>query len=103
MSHYLGVIELVAEEHEVDHIPKTLLRNIHSLMMFQGKIKKLFQDIHNSLGNKKITDFFLADVEFKNESFTKKSLKLISEVYPILLTKIIHSNRGTGQGILPCL
>lgn len=104
LSHVsLLVIELVAEEREFDHIPKTLLRNVHPLMMLQGKIKKLFQDIHNSGGNKKITDFFLANVEFKNESFTKKSLKLISEVYPILLTKIIHWNRGTGQGILPCL
>lgn len=52
------MIELVAEEREVDHIPKTLLCNVHPLMMLQGKIKKLFQDIHNSGGNKKNYRFF---------------------------------------------
>ena len=46
-------------------------------MMFQGKLKELCQDIHNSLGNKKITEFFLVDVEFKNESFVIKSLKCL--------------------------
>ena len=59
LSHVsLLVIELVAEEREVDHIPKTLLCNVHPLMMLQGKIKKLFQDIHNSGGNKKNYRFF---------------------------------------------
>ena len=77
-SHNLEVIGLVAEELEVEHIPKTLLCNIHPLMMFQGQMKGLCLDIHNSLGNKKITDCFLVDVEFKNESFIIKSLKCLS-------------------------
>ena len=33
----------VGEELYVDHIPKTLLCNAHPLMMFQGKIKRLFR------------------------------------------------------------
>ena len=47
-------------------------------MMFQGKIKGLCQDIHNSLGNKKIVESFLVDVDFKNESFVIKSIKCLS-------------------------
>ena len=42
------------------------------------KIKELCQDIHNSLGNKKITDCFLVDIEYKNESFVIKSIKCLS-------------------------
>lgn len=57
MSHYLEVIGLLGDELEVEHIPKILLCNIHLLMMFQGKMNKLYQDIHNSLGIKKIADF----------------------------------------------
>ena len=47
-------------------------------MMFQGKIKQLCQEIHDTLGHKKINDCFLVDVEFKNESFVIKSLKCLS-------------------------
>ena len=68
-SHNLEVMDLVSEELGIEYVPKTLLCNVHPLMMFQGKMKELCQEIHNSLGNKKITDCFLVDVEFKNESF----------------------------------
>ena len=47
-------------------------------MMFQGKLKEICTDIHNSLGNKKITQCFMVDVEFKNESFVVISLKCLS-------------------------
>ena len=47
-------------------------------MMFQGKIKELCQDIHNSLGDKKNIESFLVDVDFKNESFVIKSIKCFS-------------------------
>ena len=47
-------------------------------MMFQGKIKELCQEIHDSLGKKKINECFLVDIEFKNESFVLKSLKCLS-------------------------
>ena len=47
-------------------------------MMFQGKIKELCQEIHDSLGKRKISECFLVDVEFRNESFVVKSLKCLS-------------------------
>ena len=74
-AHNLRVIEQVAEEIHVDHIPKTLLCNVHPLMMFQGKTKEPCQDIHNSLGNKKIIESCLVEVNFKNESFIMTSTK----------------------------
>ena len=77
-SHNLQVIEEVCEELEVENVPDTLLCNIHPLMMFQGKIKALCQEIHDSLGKKKINECFLVDVEFRNESFVIKSLKCLS-------------------------
>ena len=63
-AHNLRVIGQVAEEIHVDHIPKTLLCNVHPLMMFQGKIKELCQDIHNSLGNKKNNRILSCGSEF---------------------------------------
>ena len=65
---------------------------MHSLMMFQGKIKELCQDIHNLLGNKKIIEYFLKDVEFKNASFLKMN--------PILSIRTIQLYLGTGEIIL---
>ena len=60
--------------------------------MFQGKIKELCQDIHNLLGNKKIIEYFLKDVEFKNASFLKMNL--------ILSIRTIQLYLGTGEIIL---
>ena len=77
-SHNLEVTEAVCQELGVEEVPRTLLCNVHPLMMFQGKIKELCQEIHDSLGNKKIHECFLVDVEFKNESFVLKSLKCLS-------------------------
>ena len=74
-AHNLKVIRQVAEELNVDLIPKTLLCSVHPLMMFQGKIKELCQDIHNSFGNKKIIESFLVYVDFKHESFVIQSIK----------------------------
>ena len=65
---------------------------MHSLMMFQGKIKELCQDIHNLLGNKKIIEYFLKDVEFKNAFFLKMN--------PILSIRTIQLYLGTGEIIL---
>ena len=74
-AHNLKVIRQVAEELNVDLITKTLLCSGHPLMMFQGKIKELWQDIHNSFGNKKIIESFLVYVDFKHESFVIQSIK----------------------------
>ena len=45
--HNIGLIENVCNELEVDksNCPKTLLCNIHPLMMFQTKLKELYNDI----------------------------------------------------------
>ena len=51
---------------------------MHPLMTFQGKIKELCQDTHNSLAIKKIIESFLVNVDFKNESFVIKSIKCLS-------------------------
>ena len=50
-------------------------------------MKELCQDIHNSLGNQKIIESFLAEPNQKNLS-------------PILSTRTTQLNLGTGQVIL---
>ena len=73
-SHNLEVIKGVCEKFEVKNILGTLLCNIHPLMMLQGKIKKLCQEMHDSLRKKTIGECFLVDVEFRSESLVIKSL-----------------------------
>ena len=45
--------------------------------MFQTKMKEICHAIHNSLGNNKLVECFLVDIEFKHESFVIKSLKCL--------------------------
>ena len=78
ISHNLEEIGMLGKELQVDEIPKTLLCNVHPLMMFQSKMKEICHDIHNSLGNKKIAECFLVDIEFEDELFVIKSLKSLS-------------------------
>ena len=81
-SHNLNVIDLVAEELRAESVPSTLLCNVHPLMMFQGKIKELYQQIHDSLGNWKMNECFLVDIEFKDQLFIVKSLnRLLNFIY----------------------
>ena len=75
--HNLNVISQAAEELGAESVPSTLLCNAHPLTMFQGKIKGLCQQIHDSLGNQKINECFLVDIEFKNQSFIIKSLNCL--------------------------
>ena len=77
-SHNLQVMEAVCKQFEFEETPRALLCNIHPIMMLQEKIKELCQEIHDSLGKKKINKCFLVDVEFKNESFVLKSLKCLN-------------------------
>ena len=77
-SHNLKVIEKVCEDLSVDKVPSTLLCNVHPLMMFQNKIKQLCQMLHDALGTEKITNCFMVDVDFRNESFVIKALKCLS-------------------------
>ena len=76
----IGVIERVCEELYIDESekPATLVCDIHPLMMFQDKIKKLCQIIHSTLGDQKICDCFLVDIEFHNESFVIKAIKCLT-------------------------
>ena len=48
-SHNLKVMENVCERFEAE-APKALLCNIHPLMMFQRKLKEVFQLLHDTLG-----------------------------------------------------
>ena len=77
-AHNLQVIEEVCQEFAVEDVPGTFLCNVHPLMMLQGKVKELCQEIHNSLGKRKISDCFLVDVDFRNESFPVKAMKCLS-------------------------
>ena len=78
-SHNLGVIEKVAEELEVDTVPKTILCNAHPLLLFQGKQNELFiKEIHDNLGKQKIDNCFLVDVDFRHVNFVQKSLKCLN-------------------------
>ena len=77
-SHNLKVIEKVCEDLEVEDVPSTILCNVHPLMMFQGKIKALCQLIHDTLGNEKINNCFMVDVEFRKESFVIKAITCLS-------------------------
>ena len=54
-----------------------LLCNVHPLMMFQGNMKELCVDIHNSLGKWKNAYFFIVHMELKNELCIIKSLKCL--------------------------
>ena len=76
-SHNLNVMNQVAEELGAESDPSTLLGNAHPLMMFQGKIKELCQQIHDSLRNQKVNECFLGDIGFKNQAFIIKSLNCL--------------------------
>ena len=77
-SHNLKVIEKVCDDMEVEDVPSTILCNVHPLMMFQAKVKTLCQMLHETLGNEKISNCFMVDVEFRNESFVIKAIQCLS-------------------------
>ena len=60
----------------VEVVPKTLICNIHPLIMFQINVKELYQNIHDTIGRNKINGYFL--VEFSKESFVIKAFKCLS-------------------------
>ncbi|MEO0686683.1 MAG: hypothetical protein AAFY76_16990, partial [Cyanobacteria bacterium J06649_11] len=76
-SHNLEVMENVCERHGVEP-PKSLLCNVHPLMMFQRKVKEIFQLLHDTLGKDKIVECFLVDVDFANEDFITKAIKCLT-------------------------
>ena len=74
----LGVLQMVSEKLNSEHNSPNLLCNVHPLMMFQNKIKDLCQQIHDSIGKKRLHDCFMVDVEFTNKSFILKAQKCLS-------------------------
>ena len=77
-AHNLKVIDKVCQDLDVSDVPPTLLCNVHPLMMMQLKIKELCQSIHDNIGNQKISECFLVDVEFKSQSFVLKAINCLS-------------------------
>ena len=53
-SHSVGAMDMVCEELSVEEVPPQLFCNVHPLMLFQGKIKDLCQQIHDHLGEQRI-------------------------------------------------
>ena len=55
-AHNIGVMEKVCAEFNIDNdqCPKTIICNVHPVMMFQTKLKELFNEIQDSLGTKKL-------------------------------------------------
>ena len=49
---------MVCEEVESEHVPSSMVCNIHPLMMMQHKVKQMFQVIHDKIGNNKIKNCF---------------------------------------------
>ena len=71
-SHNLGVIEDVCAELQTDSVPDSLVCHVHPMMIFQRKIKAVWQEIHEAFGAYTIKECFLTNVDFRNESFVYK-------------------------------
>ena len=56
-SHNLGMIEVCAEL-QTDSVPDSLVCHVHPMMMFQRKIKAVWQEIHDALGANTIKECF---------------------------------------------
>lgn len=79
-AHNIGVIQKVCQELDVDaaDCPKTLLCNIHLLVLFQNKLKESYDEVQQSFGTKKLDDCFTVDVDFKDENFILKVIKCLT-------------------------
>ena len=53
-------------------MPDSLVCHVHPMMMFQRKIKAVWQEIHESFRANTIKECFLTNINFRNESFTYK-------------------------------
>ena len=74
-------MEKVCTEFNIDNdqYPKTILCNVHPVMMFRTKLKELFNEIKDSFGTKKLDDSFTVHVDFKNENFVLKAIKCLTD------------------------
>ena len=71
--HSLGVIEVCAEL-QTNRVPDSLACHVQPTMMFQRKIKAVWQEIHDVFGANTIKECFLTNVDFCNESFIYKAI-----------------------------
>lgn len=79
-AHNIGVTSLVCDELGIEESerPKTLLCNLHPLMMFQNKEKEFYSEVQQSFGNKKLDECFTVDIDFKDENFILKAIKCLT-------------------------
>ena len=76
-QHNLGVIESVCEELETESTPDSLICHVHPSMMFQSKLKSVFQEIHDAFGDNTLKDCFVTEIDFKHESFIYKAIRCL--------------------------
>ena len=77
-AHNLKVFDFVCQDLGTEDIPTSVTCNMYVQMMFQRKIEKVFQDIHDGLGHAKTKECFLVNVDFKNQPFIVNALKCVS-------------------------
>ena len=62
-AHNLGVIQDLCVELETVCVPDSLICNVHP-MMFQRKVKQVWQEIHDAFGTNTIRDCFITGKDF---------------------------------------
>ena len=73
-AHNLGVIKNVCAQLETEIVPDSWVCNVHPMMMFQRKVKKVWQETLDAFETNTIKDCFITDVDFQNESFISKAV-----------------------------
>ena len=77
-AHNLGVIEDVCSVLQIENIPDSLVCHVHSMMMFQRKVKDVWQEIHDAFGTSTIKDCSITDIDFRNESLIYKAITCLT-------------------------
>ena len=63
-AHNLGIIQDFCAECETESVPDTLICNAHPMMIFQRKVKQVWQEIHDAFGANTIKNCFITYVYF---------------------------------------
>ena len=77
-AHNLGVIEDVCSVLQIENIPDSLVCHVHSMMMFQRKVKDVWEEIHDAFGTSTIKDCSITDIDFRNESLIYKAITCLA-------------------------
>ena len=77
-AHNLGVIEDVCSVLQIENIPDSLVCHMHSMMMFQRKVKDVWEEIHEAFGTSTIKDCSITDIDFRNESLIYKAITCLA-------------------------